>query len=96
MAQPTADPKPDSQELTKRLTSIIEYVRDCERRVNQGEIMELDGLDRNVLELCDGIGTLPQEQGKLLELQMSILVQDLEKLANAMREQQKKIEAEAR
>ena len=94
MTQPTADPKPDSQEITKRLTSIIEYVRDCERRVNQGEIMDLDGLDRNVLDVCNGVGALPPQEGKMLEGRMSELIQDLEKLANAMREQQKKIESE--
>ncbi|TAL29543.1 MAG: hypothetical protein EPN97_13360 [Alphaproteobacteria bacterium] len=95
MAQPTAGQKPDSQELTQRLTSIIDYVRDCERRVNQGEILELDGLDRNVVSICDGISALPQEEGKRLEEQMSELIKDLERLAGAMREQQKKIEAEA-
>ncbi|MEZ0223770.1 MAG: hypothetical protein ACAH83_04390 [Alphaproteobacteria bacterium] len=95
MTQPTADPKPDSQDLTKRLETIIDYVRDCERRVNQGEIMELDGLDRNVVSICDGISALPPEQGKQLEQQMSELIKDLERLAGAMREQQKKIEGEA-
>jgi hypothetical protein len=95
VAQPTAGQQPDSQELTQRLTSIIDYVRDCERRVNQGEIMELDGLDRQVVEICDGINTLPPEEGKKLEQQMSDLIKNLETLAGAMREQQKKIEGEA-
>ena len=34
VTQATSSPEPDSQELAKRLTSIIDYVRDCERRVN--------------------------------------------------------------
>jgi hypothetical protein len=94
VTQPTAGQKPETQEITQRLTAMIDYVRDCERRVNQGEIMDLDGLDKNVLNLCDGLGAIPHEDAKRLEPQMSDLIHDLEKLANAMRAMQKKIETE--
>jgi hypothetical protein len=88
--------QPDSQEVAKRLTTIIDYVRDCERRVNQGELMELENLDRNVLEVCNSVGALPQEEGKKLEKQMSSLIKDLESLANAMRAMAAKMDAEER
>ncbi len=79
-------------QLTSRVKSIIDYVRDCERRVNMGEIMDLQGLDQNVLEICDHIAALPPEQSKTLEDQMSTLIEDLEKLAESMQEQQAKID----
>jgi hypothetical protein len=80
--------------LSKRLTTIIDYVRDCSRRVAQGEIMDLDGLDKNVVDLCNDIGELPQEQAKEMEKHMSGLIKDLEELANNMRVMARKMDAE--
>ncbi|MDE1152309.1 MAG: hypothetical protein PW788_07215 [Micavibrio sp.] len=90
------DPKPDNSELAKRLRSVTEYVRDCERRVNQGEIMDLEGLDRNVVEICTGIAGLPQEEGQALEKPMSMLIEDLERLADTMRVQQDKVASDGK
>jgi len=87
---------PDQSELAKRLRSVTEYVRDCERRVSLGEIMDLGGLDRNVVEICTGIAGLPQEEGQALEKQMSQLIEDLERLADTMRVQQNKVAAEGK
>lgn len=74
-------------EVASRLKSVTDYVRDCERRVNKGEIMDLQGLDNSVVEICDSIAALPPEEGHALEGQMGALITDLEKLAAAMREQ---------
>lgn len=75
------------EELAKRLKSITDYVRDCERRVTQGEIMDLQGLDNNVAEVCDLIASMPPKEGQELESQMTILIGSLETLADAMRKQ---------
>jgi hypothetical protein len=91
VTQPT-DPQTDAAILHGRLKTITEYVRDCERRVNQGDIMDLQGLDQNVLELCDGIAALPPPEGRQLEDEMATLIAELEKLAECMREQQEKME----
>ena len=74
-------------ELAKRLKSITDYVRDCERRVTHGEIMDLQGLDNNVAEVCDLIANMPPKEGQELESQMTILIGSLETLADAMRKQ---------
>lgn len=74
-------------DVASRLKSVTEYVRDCERRVSKGEIMDLQGLDNSVIEICDGIAALPGEEGHALEGQMATLISDLEKLAAAMRAQ---------
>lgn len=94
MEQPTAGRAPDTQEVAKRLTSIIDYVRDCARRVTQGEIMDLDGLDKNVIELCNDVGALPDADARSMEKQMSGLIKDLEELANSMRIMAKKMDDE--
>lgn len=86
--------EPDNQDVAKRLTSIIDYVRDCERRVNQGELMELDGLDETVIDLCNDVGALPPDESKALEQQMSSLIRDLEALAESMRVMARKMDAE--
>ncbi len=83
--------KPDAAQIGKRLKSTVDYVRDCETRVIRGEIMDLQGLDRNVIEICDAIATLPPKDARDLEASMSALIEDLEKLARAMKEQQDKM-----
>ena len=57
----------------------------------RGEIMDLQGLDKNVIEICDAIATLPPKDARDIEASMSTLIEDLEKLARAMKDQQDKM-----
>ncbi len=75
----------------QRLKTIVDYVRDCRTRVNKGEIMDLQGLDKNVISLCDDIANLPEEESRAMEGRMSGLIDSLEELAQAMKEQQDKL-----
>lgn len=77
--------------MAKRLRMIVDYVRDCRMRVSKGEIMDLQGLDKNVISICDAIAKLPENEGRALESQMSGLIDSLEELAQAMKEQQDKL-----
>lgn len=77
--------KLDKDEVAERLQAVTTYVRDCERRVLQGDIMDLQGLDNNVLQICEDIAKLPQKDAQDLDEPMQALIADLEKLANAMR-----------
>lgn len=86
-------PKPDAAEIGKRLKSAIDYVRDCEARVAKGDIMDLQGLDQNVIEICDAIAKLPPKEAHDLEASMSVLIERLEQLANAMKGQHEKMVA---
>ena len=66
-------------------------------RVGKGEIMELQGLDKNVIDICDAIARLPEEEGQAMEEQMSLLIDSLEMLGRMLKEQQEKFGlAEAR
>lgn len=78
---------PDAQAVEKRLKSIVEYVHDCERRVIKGEIMDLQGLDQNVMVVCEEIAALPREQGRALESKMSQLISGLDALAVSIKKQ---------
>ncbi len=75
-------------EIGKRLRGIVDYVRDCQARVTKGEIMDLQGLDKNVIDVCDAIAELPEKDGQALESQMTQLIDSLEVLARTMKEQQ--------
>lgn len=83
--------KPDAAEIGQRLKSAIDYVRDCETRVARGEIMDLQGLDKNVIEICDALSKMPPKEAKELEDSMAVLIEKLELLARAMKEQQDKM-----
>ena len=87
--------KPDAAEIETRLKSIIDYVQDCERRVIKGEIMDLQGLDRNVIEICEALTSLPRDKARTLEGKMKSLVDKLDTLATSMKDQQEKIRAKA-
>ena len=75
-------------EVGKKMKVIVDYVRECQARVTKGEIMDLQGLDKNVMELCDAIAELPEKDGHSLEDQMGVLIESLEVLARTMKEQQ--------
>lgn len=83
--------KPTADDIARRLKSSIDYVRDCETRVTRGEIMDLEGLDKNVIDICDAIAALPREEAAPLEPTMTKLIAGLEQLARAMKEQQDKL-----
>jgi hypothetical protein len=80
----------DASDVAKRLKSIVDYVRDCQMRVGKGEIMDLQGLDKNVIDICDAIAKLPEDEGQALEEQMSDLIDSLETLGKMLKEQQDK------
>ena len=81
----------DASEVGKRLRAIVDYVRTCQVRVTKGEIMDLQGLDKNVIDVCDAIAQLPEAEGHALEEQMGQLIESLEVLARTMKEQQDNI-----
>ena len=55
--------------------------------------MDLQGLDKNVVEICDAVVNLPRKDSTELEKKMSVLIDQLETLARAMKSQQDKIAA---
>ena len=81
-------PPPDADALTVQLSSILDYVRQCDLRVGKGEIMDLSGLDRTVMQMCEEIVRLPAPQARALQPRMQMLVESLDLLALRMREQQ--------
>ena len=75
-------------DIKDRLSKTTKYVRDCRSRVNQGEIMDLQNLDKNVGSVCEDILKLPQEEGLELQVKMEHLIESLEELSDAIQELQ--------
>lgn len=75
-------------ELEQQLKQLTDYVRDCERRVAKGEIMDLQGLDRQVMVLCDRVTMLPRQDAQIIESKLTLMIGELENLANTLRAQQ--------
>lgn len=88
-----SEPKLDQAAIGPELKALLNYVQDCDRRVNRGEIMDLSGLDRKVIILCDAIAHMPQSDAVGFEPQMNELIKGLETLATSMKEQQAKMTA---
>lgn len=80
-------PPPDADALATQLASVLDYVRQCELRAAKGEVMELSGLDRTVMLMCEDIVRLPTPQARNLQPRMQQLVESLDQLALRMREQ---------
>lgn len=89
------NPAADSQEVGERLKQVMDYVKDCDRRVNRGEIMDLQGLDKTVMDICDAMAQLPEDEVEKHEMAMSVLIKDLETLAKSMKAQQEMEDGEA-
>lgn len=85
------DPMPlDIETLSARMKAVQDYVADCQRRVSLGEIMDLTGLDKNIMTLCEALASIPQNEALVFESRMKHLIDSLEELANLMRDQHKK------
>lgn len=86
-------PQINSADIAGRLKSVLDYVQDCDRRVSKGEIMDLQGLDKNVIVLCDAIASLPPKEAQSFESDMARLIDKLEVLAQSMKAQHEKFNA---
>lgn len=74
-----------AQEITARIEQVKTYIQDCERRITQGEVIPLTGLDKNVEEICNDIAELPQKEAEGLDKKLSGLISALDKLVAAIR-----------
>ncbi len=90
MTNPPSDQAdlPDAAALDAQLASVLDYVRQCDLRVGKGEIMDLSGLDRTIMQMCEDIIRLPSPIARNLQPRMQALVEGLDQLAARMREQQ--------
>ena len=61
--------------------------------MRRGEIMDLQGLDDNVVVICNDVAELPRTESRQLEDKMQRLIDRLDDLAEAMRTQQQKFVA---
>lgn len=77
----------DSAALGEQLSAILDYVRQCEMRVARGEVMELSGLDRTVMQLCEDVMRLPTVEARTLQPRMMQLIEGLDVLATRIKEQ---------
>ncbi len=79
---------PDATALDQQLGAVLDYVRQCDLRVGRGDIMDLSGLDRTVVQLCEDVMRLPPPQARQLQQRLQALIEALDLLAVRMKEQQ--------
>lgn len=83
--------KKNVDEIAKQLKSILDYIRDCQARVIKGEILSLQGLDKNVEDVCIALAEVPNGEAEVLGDLMTSMISELEVLADTMREQQERL-----
>ena len=83
-----SDKSQEALDLDKDLKQATDYVRDCQARIIKGDLMELQGLDKTVINMCDRIAELPDGEAKELEDKMAVLIKALEALAVTIKEYQ--------
>lgn len=76
-----------AQDITREIRTIIDYIRDCEVRAARGEVLELTGLDQNVLIVCNKIAGLDVPHAKIVEPHMAALIDALDNLASTLKTQ---------
>lgn len=82
---------PDADAIASQLAAVTDYVRQCQARIVRGEVMDLGGLDRTVAAICADIAQLPPQDARAQEPQMQKLVEGLDGLAVAMKEQKERM-----
>ena len=83
----------DKAEIQTRIEQVTNYIQDCERRISQGEVVNLLGLDESVEEVCEAVTALPPKDGKLLQEKLAGLVEALDQLAIVIHEFHEKNES---
>lgn len=76
-------------DMKDRLARTTSYIRECQARISKGEIMDLQGLDKNVGAMCEDIQKLPQEEARALAEKMEYLIQSLDELSQVIRGREK-------
>lgn len=76
----------NAAEASAQLKAITTYVRDCQARILKGEVMDLRGLDQSVVDICNAVTKLPENESRKLDGDMSQLIKELETLASSIRE----------
>ena len=80
-----------AEDIRKEIQTVIDYVRNCETRALKGEVLELQGLDQNVLLICNKIAGLDAPHAKTIEPLMAVLIEVLDRLASTLKNQQDNI-----
>lgn len=84
-----------AQDITREIRTIIDYIRDCEVRAARGEVLELTGLDQNVLVVCNKIAGLDVPHAKVVEPHMAALIESLDNLASTLKTKQDQLIADS-
>ena len=81
-----------AEELKARLAEASATIAVARRALVDGKIVSLDGLEDHVDTTCKQITELPGKEGRALQPTMLALVDDLEKLAVALKGDHKETE----
>ncbi len=73
-----------AEELKARLAEAGATIAVARRALDEGKIVDLDGLEQHVDITCEGIAALPGAEGQELKPPMLALIDGLEQLSKAL------------
>ncbi len=71
----------ESEQLQAELQSLNAYLLACERRIHQGEVMDMSGFDEKTKVICQKLSTLPPERARDLAPELETLISRLDRIS---------------
>ena len=73
-------------ELQQELHSLNTYLQDCERRIHQGEFMDMSGFDEKTVQICRKLTELPDDQARALTPELETLISRLDRISETLQQ----------
>jgi predicted translin family RNA/ssDNA-binding protein len=80
------EPPKTHDDIEKTLDELIVYLQQAKSEIEADVEIELDGLEDSVQNVCDAVKKSPQELKDKVEPKMSVMVKELEALAETLKE----------
>jgi hypothetical protein len=72
--------------LRQKMEDLRDYIRDAEEKVSAGTMVNLQGLEKTVSEICRYATSLPPDQARDVQPLMAELIGELERLSIALKD----------
>lgn len=73
---------PDFAALNQQITAYNQEITDYLRQIHQGDLIQAQGMEQKIVQLCEHIGKLPKAQSRALLPALEKLLEQVDRLEN--------------